>query len=176
MLADVMVGIGLNFNALDQTEYSVAPNQGLGWIFGSGARAPRYPVPTIDGAALNNLVSNEIDFIGISAYAPYSGPGMSLNEFENSAFNVGDSLKTLGNGIDLAALVNSGKLELHYSEFGIGGGNEGNAAVSRVLGLIQCCAWTAAVANLLGQQERHHTSTFFILSCVGLHINQQHLA
>jgi hypothetical protein len=140
MLADVMVGIGLNFNALDQTEYSVAPNQGLGWIFGSGARAPRYPVPTIDGAALNNLVNNEIDFIGISAYAPYSGPGMLLNEFENSAFNVGDSLKTLGNGIDLAALVNSGKLELHYSEFGIGGGNEGNAAVSSVSALSGVCS------------------------------------
>lgn len=127
-LADVKVGVGLNFNALDQTEYSVAPNTGLGWMFGSGSRASRYPVPSIDGAALNNLVNNEIDFIGISAYAPYSGPGMLLNEFENSAFNVGDSLRTLGNGIDLASLVNSGKLELHYSEFGIGGGNEGNAA------------------------------------------------
>ncbi|KAF6266415.1 hypothetical protein COO60DRAFT_1474808 [Scenedesmus sp. NREL 46B-D3] len=131
-LADVKFGVGLNFNALDQTEYSVAPNQGLGW-FGSRASAARYPVPSIDGDALNDLVTKEVDFIGISAYAPYSGPGI---------------LRTLGNGIDLAALINSGKLELHYSEFGIGGGNEGNAA-------------PAVSARMVGKQPWAGVAGFF---------------
>lgn len=126
-LADIKFGIGLNFNALDQTEYSVAPNTGFGWMFGA-QRSDRY-APSIDAAAIYNMVTNTIDFIGISAYAPYTGPGMGLNEFENSAFNVGESLRSLG-GVDLTALINSGKVELHYSEFGIGGGNEGNAQVS----------------------------------------------
>lgn len=127
--ADVKIGIGLNFNALDAVEGGRPPPDGglIGWLVGSGARASRYPVPSIDAAAVNKLVSQDIDFIGISAYAPYTGPGMKLNEFENSAFNVGESLKLLANGVNIATLINSGKLELHYSEFGLGGGNEGNA-------------------------------------------------
>lgn len=130
--ADAKIGVGLNFNALDAVEGGTPPANGglIGWLVGSGARASRYPVPNIDAAAVNKLVSQDIDFIGISAYAPYTGPGMQLNEFENSAFNVGESLKLLANGVDLAALIDSGKLELHYSEFGLGGGDEGNARVS----------------------------------------------
>lgn len=128
--ADVKVGIGLNFNALDATETHPPANSGLiGLLVGSGQRASRYPVPGIDGAAVNDLVSNKIDFVGISAYAPYSGAGFGLSEFENSAFNVGEALKSLGGGVNLAALVNMGKVELHYSEFGIGGGQNGNAQV-----------------------------------------------
>lgn len=129
--ADVKVGIGLNFNALDATETHPPQGTGLvGFLLGSGQRAARYPVPGIDGGAVRDLISNKIDFVGISAYAPYSGPGFGINEFENSAFNVGDALKSFGGGVNLAGLANSGKVELHYSEFGIGGGQNGNAAVS----------------------------------------------
>lgn len=129
--ADVKVGIGLNFNALDATETHPPQGSGLvGFLLGSGQRAARYPVPGIDGGAVRDLITNKIDFVGISAYAPYSGPGFGINEFENSAFNVGDSLKSFGGGVNLAGLANSGKIELHYSEFGIGGGQNGNAAVS----------------------------------------------
>lgn len=129
--ADVKVGIGLNFNALGDTETHPPQGSGLiGFLVGSGQRASRYPVPGIDGGAINDLLSNKIDFVGISAYAPYSGASFSLNEFENSAFNVADSLKSLGGGVCLLCLVNAGKLELHYSEFGIGGGQNGNAQVS----------------------------------------------
>jgi hypothetical protein len=74
-----------------------------------------------------------------------SGPLFSLSEFENSAFNVGDSLKTLGNGVCLSCLVNAGKLELHYSEFGVGGGQEGNGNVSSLVAVVAavcaCVVW-----------------------------------
>eukprot|EP00878_Enallax_costatus_P016588 GHUV01017406.1.p1 GENE.GHUV01017406.1~~GHUV01017406.1.p1 ORF type:complete len:494 (+),score=70.49 GHUV01017406.1:303-1784(+) len=128
--ADVKIGIGLNFNALDAVEGGTPPPNGglIGWLVGS-RRASQNPIPSIDAAAVNKLVSQDIDFIGISAYAPYTGPGMQLNEFENSAFNVGESLRLLANGVNIASLINSGKLELHYSEFGIGGGDENNARV-----------------------------------------------
>jgi hypothetical protein len=129
--ADVKVGIGLNFNALDATETHPPAGTLFPFLLGSGQRASRYPVPGIDGGAVRDLISNKIDFVGISAYAPYSGPGFSLSEFENSAFNVGDALKQFGGGVNLAGLANSGKIELHYSEFGIGGGKNGNAEVSR---------------------------------------------
>jgi len=128
-LADVKVGIGLNFNRLDAVQGSGQPAGGFfGFLFGARPPPPRN-TPAIDGAAVYNLIANEIDFLGISAYAPYSGPGMPLNEFENSVFNVADSLRLHGNGLNLGALANSGKLELHYSEFGLGGGGPGNAAV-----------------------------------------------
>lgn len=127
--ADVKVGIGLNFNALDATETHPPAGSGFFGLFGSGQRAARYPVPGIDGGAVNDLITNKIDFVGISAYAPYSGPGFGLNEFENSAYNVGDALRSFGGGVNLAGLANNGKIELHYSEFGIGGGKNGNAEV-----------------------------------------------
>lgn len=60
--------------------------------------------------------------VGISAYAPFSGSGMSLSEFENSAFMFGDEMHD-SYGIDVLALMRSGKLELQYSEFGLGGGS-----------------------------------------------------
>lgn len=128
--ADVKVGIGLNFNALDATETHPPAGTLFPFLLGSGQRASRYPVPGIDGGAVRDLITNKIDFVGISAYAPYSGPGFGLSEFENSAFNVGDALRTFGGGVDLASLAKSGKIELHYSEFGIGGGKNGNAEVS----------------------------------------------
>lgn len=129
--ADVKIGIGLNFNALDAVEGGTPPPDGglVGWLVSSSYRATQ-SVPSIDPVAVNKLVSQDVDFIGISAYAPYTGPGMALNEFENSAFNVGESLRILANGVDLAGLINTGKVELHYSEFGLGGGNEGNSRVS----------------------------------------------
>lgn len=133
--ADVKVGIGLNFNALDDTENHKVMNSGIfGFLWGSGQRASRVAMPAIDGNAVSNLISNQIDFVGISAYAPYSGNGFGPNEFENSAFMVGDSLKRLANGVCLSCLVNSGKLELHYSEFGVGGGHEGNQQVRTTKG------------------------------------------
>jgi hypothetical protein len=130
----VQVGIGLNFNALEAVEGS---SQGSFLGFFGGSRASRYPVPAIDGPGVYQLLTNQIDFLGISAYAPYTGPGMGLNEFENSAFNVADSLR-IHAGVDLLSLLRSGRLELHYSEFGIGGGSEGNSAVRQGLIYMMC--------------------------------------
>lgn len=61
---------------------------------------------------------------GISAYAPYNlnGNSFSLKEFENSAFMLCDEMLNVY-GIDIKGLAASGKLELQYSEFGIGGGS-----------------------------------------------------
>jgi len=131
--ADVKVGVGLNFNALDAVETQTSANTGSGvldMLFGSGARAPRYPVPSIDASGVYDLLSNEVDFLGVSAYAPYSGTGFSTNEFQNAAFNVGTMLANLAAGVNLAGLANAGKIELHYSEFGIGCGVNGNAQVA----------------------------------------------
>jgi len=128
-LADVKVGIGLNFNRLDAVQGSGPPAGGFfGFLFGARSPPPR-DTPAINGAAVYDLIANEIDFLGISAYAPYTGPGMPLNEFENSVFNVADSLRQFGNGVNLAALAASGKVEVQLLEFGLGGGGPGNAAV-----------------------------------------------
>jgi hypothetical protein len=79
--------------------------------------------------------------VGISAYAPYSGAGLALNEFENAAFMFGEEMRDVYN-IDVLGLINSGKLELQYSEFGLGGGNSyGGAQVG--LGVPVCAVVVA---------------------------------
>jgi hypothetical protein len=93
----------------------------------------------------------------LSSLLHHSGASFGLNEFENSAFNVGDSLKQLGNGVCLSCLVNAGKLELHYSEFGIGGGHEGNVQVSSV-----CLGWVE------GPPHRGCLLVFVFCGCCGL--------
>lgn len=124
--ADVKVGAGLNFNALDAVEgtTSSAGTGILGALLG-GSTTSNPNAPAIQAANVNALLSNQLDFLGISAYSPYSGANFGTTEFQNSAFNVGDALATLANGLNLANLAKSGKLELHYSEFGIGGGVDG---------------------------------------------------
>jgi hypothetical protein len=123
-LVSVKMGVGMNFNRLDDV---TSTNQQFGssrlsWLFwsmdpeGSGRGAP-----DINTAALQSLFASQLDFVGISAYAPVSGPGLRLQEFENSAFEFGNDMASYG--VDIAGLVNSGQLELQYSEFGIGGGN-----------------------------------------------------
>ncbi len=108
-----------------------------------GASAPSY-----DPAAVEALLA-QCDFIGISAYAPLNGadfpttalqvcrrrlrrrrrasrslrdPTRDTRSFppQNSAFNVMDSLK--GAGLALEAILRRTGAELHYVEFGVGGG------------------------------------------------------
>ncbi|KAI8472420.1 MAG: hypothetical protein J3K34DRAFT_210613 [Monoraphidium minutum] len=120
-LADVLFGIGINFTGLrnSPTDTRVLPI--AGFIMGLFGRPPAQDGgdPQGDPIGVKDLIENRISFIGISAYAPMTGPGFPLNEFENAAFMIKDDLATMG--IDLAALINSGSIELHYSEFGIGG-------------------------------------------------------
>jgi hypothetical protein len=73
--------------------------------------------------ALRRLFNEQLDFLGISAYAPYNlrNNGVPLSEFENSAFILCEEMLN-SYGIDIKEMANSGKLELQYSEFGIGGG------------------------------------------------------
>jgi hypothetical protein len=73
--------------------------------------------------ALRRLFNEQLDFLGISAYAPYNlrNSGVALSEFENSAFILSNEMLD-SYGIDIKEMANSGKLELQYSEFGIGGG------------------------------------------------------
>lgn len=140
-LADVKVSVGLNFNALDAVETQplegaaaasttgsqVEAGMGSFWgLFGTAPSTPavRYPslVPAINAASVKNLLANKADFLGISAYYPYSGADFAPAEFGASAQQVATDLATLAGGHNLAALAGSGKLELHYSEFGIGCG------------------------------------------------------
>ncbi|GBF88099.1 hypothetical protein Rsub_00811 [Raphidocelis subcapitata] len=126
-LADVRLGIGLNFNRLDDTSstaqtYTSSRASWLLWLLGAtdglggggGAGAP-----PIDAEGVRQLLG-AIDFMGVSAYAPLSGPGFRSSELENAAFMLGDEMRAFG--VDLPALIDSGALELHYSEFGLGGG------------------------------------------------------
>jgi hypothetical protein len=46
-------------------------------------------VPPIDGPGIKSLIEQKLDFVGVSAYAPLSGPGMQRKEFENAAFMLG---------------------------------------------------------------------------------------
>lgn len=99
---DVKMGVGLNFNRLDDTT-SVEKQFGssrLSWLaWQVGAEAPagtREGVPEIDTPALRTLLTQQLDFLGISAYAPFnlgSGGSMSLSEFENSAFILCDEME-----------------------------------------------------------------------------------
>lgn len=142
-LADVKVGVGLNFNALDgvesqplddaSTTTNTQNEAGMGsfWsIFvGQASTAPKvkFPanVPEINAAAVNDLLSNKADFLGISAYYPYTGANFQVTEFESSARKVAEDLANLAGGLNIVTLADSGKLELHYGEFGIGCGVDG---------------------------------------------------
>jgi hypothetical protein len=133
-LADVKVGVGLNFNALDAVECANQPTTATG-IFGAllGAATTtctNTAAPAIQAAAVKDLLSNKLDFLGISAYAPYSGANFAISELQNAAFNVADALSSFASGLSLSSLIDAGKLELHYSEFGIGGGVNGLAQIA----------------------------------------------
>jgi hypothetical protein len=123
-LADVKIGVGLNFNRLDDTT-SISKTYGssrISWLLWAvDAEGQAGNAPEIDVVSLRQLFNQQLDFVGISAYAPFTGPGMTLNEFENSAFTFGEAMAEYG--IDIRGLVTAGKLDLQYSEFGIGGGN-----------------------------------------------------
>lgn len=41
-----------------------------------------------DPAGIKYLIEEKLGFIGISAYAPMTGPGFSPSELENAAFNI----------------------------------------------------------------------------------------
>jgi len=137
---DVKVGVGLNFNRLDDTT-SVAKqfdSSRLSWLaWQVGLEPPagtRDGVPEIDVEGLRQLFTRQLDFLGISAYAPYNiaGNSFSLNEFENSAFILCNEMLN-EYGIDIRGMAAAGKLELQYSEFGIGGGSGYNGGQVRLL-------------------------------------------
>lgn len=133
-LADVKVGVGLNFNALDAVECANQATTSTGFfgaLLGAAtSTCTNAAAPNIQAAAVKDLLSNKLEFLGISAYSPYSGANFAISEFQNAAFNVADALSSLANGLSLSGLINSGKLELHYSEFGIGGGVNGLAQIA----------------------------------------------
>jgi hypothetical protein len=58
-----------------------------GFLMGLFGRAPP-PDSAGDPAGVKDLIENRISFIGISAYAPLTGPGFAPKELENSAFNI----------------------------------------------------------------------------------------
>lgn len=58
------------------------------------APGSRNGVPQIDEEGLRRLFTQQLDFLGISAYAPYNiaGRDLALREFENSAFMLCDEM------------------------------------------------------------------------------------
>lgn len=72
----------------------------------------------VDSAAVRRLF-NAVDFIGISAYASIT-PDFALSELQNSAYEFADGMSIFG--MDVLELITEGGKELHYSEYGMGGG------------------------------------------------------
>jgi hypothetical protein len=70
---------------------------------------------------LKVLLMEKLDFLGVSAYSPFSGVDFGVNEFQDAATGVIQALASIV-GVDIGSLVKSGKLELIYNQFGIGGG------------------------------------------------------
>lgn len=147
---DVKMGVGLNFNRLDDTtsvdqQWGSSRLSWLGWQMGVDEN--RDGVPKIDVDALQRLFTQELDFLGLSAYAPYNlqGSSIPLKEFENSAFILCQEMLD-SYDIDIKGLANSGKLELQYSEFGIGGGS--SYAGNQVRRLPSCASSEATCFRL----------------------------
>jgi hypothetical protein len=122
--ADVKVGAGLNYNALEAVE-GTATTLGSAFLDAllSGAiRAPtNASAPVIQVNVLKVLLTEKLDFLGVSAYSPFSGTDFGINEFQNAATSITQALASIV-GIDIGNLVKAGKLDLIYSRFGIGGG------------------------------------------------------
>lgn len=122
--ADVKVGAGLNFNALEAVE-GTATTLGsafLDALLGGAIKAPtNASAPVIQVDMLKVLLKDKLDFLCVGAYSPFSGADFGINEFHNAATSVAQALASIV-GIDIGDLVKSGKLELIYSQFGIGGG------------------------------------------------------
>jgi hypothetical protein len=123
---DVKVGAGLNFNALDAVECAegTSSSSGSSGIFGflfGGTTSCNPNAPAIQAANIRDLFANQLDFLGISAYSPYTSASFALSEFNDAALDVAGHLSNLA-GLNLQSLATSGKLELHYGEFGLGGG------------------------------------------------------
>lgn len=147
--ADVKVGAGLSFNALDTVETTASTwgSSFLDALFAGTVKAPvNGSAPPIQVDQLKQLFADKLDFLGISAYSPFSGSNFQTTEFENAANSVAASLSSLA-GIDLASLVSSGKLQLFYSHFGIGGGSDWMAPFNEA---VQACAvqpWNGVVGQ-----------------------------
>ena len=90
----------------------LAPNVGVR----SSSNAPPF-----DASSVIDLIS-ALDFIGISAYAPLD-LDFEQNDLQNSAFNFMAEL-TQALGTDADKLIRSRGIELHFVEFGVGGGRD----------------------------------------------------
>jgi hypothetical protein len=123
-LADVKVEAGLNFNALEAVEGTATT---LGSAFLDALLSGIISAPTNAGAPviqvdmLKVLLMEKLDFLGVSAYSPFSGVDFGVAEFQLEAKTVTQALAGIV-GVDIGGLVKSGELELIYSQFGIGGG------------------------------------------------------
>jgi hypothetical protein len=122
-VADVKVGAGLSYNPLDAVEGAVTSAAGLFTSFiGDITGMADSSVPDIQIFNIKELLSDKLDFLGLSAFAPFSGANFATSEFMNSATQMATALSKLVPGLDLTQLLKTGKLELHYSEWGLGGG------------------------------------------------------
>ncbi|KXZ41591.1 hypothetical protein GPECTOR_376g168 [Gonium pectorale] len=108
---------------------AVAAVGGGGGVDGGAGARRRLLAPQVDVGALKSLFE-AIDFLGISAYA-----ALDAADFPSSVRGVGSGGKALQNaaftffgemkaelGIDVPAILARRKIDLHYSEFGLGGG------------------------------------------------------
>ncbi|KAG2424504.1 hypothetical protein HYH02_015174 [Chlamydomonas schloesseri] len=87
----------------------------------TAAAGPASSVAKIDILALGALFE-AIDFLGISAYAALDDPDFPVTALQNAAFTYFGEMRDQV-GLDVAAILRRRNLDLHYSEFGMGGGS-----------------------------------------------------
>ncbi|PNW74409.1 hypothetical protein CHLRE_13g607400v5 [Chlamydomonas reinhardtii] len=87
----------------------------------STAPGPGSSAGKIDILALGALFE-AIDFLGISAYAALDDPDFPMTALQNAAFTYFGEMRDQV-GLDVSAILKRRNLDLHYSEFGLGGGN-----------------------------------------------------
>jgi hypothetical protein len=123
----VRIGVGLNFNRLDDLSsisqtHDSSRLSWAGWALGiNDIGRGGGDVPKINGKAFGDTLRS-VEFVSVSAYAPVSGPGFKQDELGNSAFMLVDQLEAVGVPGARALFKPAGPLDLMYGEVGLGGG------------------------------------------------------
>ncbi|EFJ48011.1 hypothetical protein VOLCADRAFT_91598 [Volvox carteri f. nagariensis] len=133
----IKVGVSFNFNKVTQVNTGGGAGGGsaasvlsrfVGFgPFGSavtsamtGRGLRQAAAASFDLRALQDLFE-KIDFLGISAYAALDDPNFPMTALQNAAFTFFGEMRN-DVGLDAAAILRRRRIDLHYSEFGMGGG------------------------------------------------------
>eukprot|EP00798_Chlamydomonas_sp_ICE-L_P013213 gene13213-19048_t len=123
----VNIGLTFNFVYVDGNQ-AVGISSGFLNVLRTRIMAPfiglrrSYTAPPFDRNKVIDLLSS-VEFIGISAYAPLP-VDFTTNQLQNSAFQFYQGFQDVG--INLEYIMQQKGIELHYVEYGLGGGTSQN--------------------------------------------------